>query len=90
MQCIICHNDTTIPKILAMHTRCNKGFIAYHKSNGITTMRKHIEFEHSALLKKLLEDATNVALKFPLNHGPSKKRAHVSCSFFNFWFFLYY
>jgi len=52
--CIICHSDTIIPKILAMHTRCNKGLIAYHKSNDITTMRKHIEFEYSTLLKKLV------------------------------------
>ncbi len=85
MQCsIICHNDTTIPKILAMDTRYKKGLIAYHKSNGITTMKKHIELEHYVLLKKLLEDATNLALRFPLNHEPNKKRENVSRSFFNF------
>jgi hypothetical protein len=70
-----------------MHTRCNKDLIAYRKSNGITTMKKHIKFEHFSLLKNLLENATNLALRFPFNHKSNKKRAHVSCSFFNFWFF---
>jgi hypothetical protein len=31
MKCIICHNETTLPEILAMRTRCKKGLIAYHK-----------------------------------------------------------
>jgi hypothetical protein len=43
MLCIICHNITTLPKMLAMHTKCRKGLIAYHKSNGITLMKKHVE-----------------------------------------------
>lgn len=40
MKCIIFHNKTNALEILAMHTRCKKGFIAYHKYNGTTTMKK--------------------------------------------------
>ncbi len=64
--------------ILAMHTRCRKGLIAYQKSNGVTTIAKHVEFDHFDLLKKLLKVGTKFAPKFPLNCEPSKKRAHVS------------
>jgi hypothetical protein len=41
-------------------------------------MKKHVEFGHSILLQQLLEDPTNLATRSPLNHEPSKKRAHVS------------
>ncbi len=37
--------------MLAMHTKCRKGLIAYHKSNGITMMNKHFKYDHFALLK---------------------------------------
>jgi hypothetical protein len=65
-----------------------KGFIAYHKCNGITTMKKHVEFDHYTLLQKLLVDPTNLAPRSPLDCKPSKKRAHVDpsaiFSFFSF------
>jgi hypothetical protein len=52
MRVIIYHNDIALLEILAMHAKCRKGLITYHKFNGITTMKKHIEFDHFALLKK--------------------------------------
>ncbi len=75
--CVICNGDTTPFENLAMHARCRKGLIAYHKSNGITSIVKHVEFDHFDLLKKLLEDGTKFAPRFPLDCGPSKKRTHV-------------
>jgi len=42
MQSIVCHHQIVNLEILALHTRSQKGFIAYHKSNGITVMKKHI------------------------------------------------
>ncbi len=77
MKCVICQNDIIPLEILSMHTRCRKDLIAYHKSNGITTMKKHVDSNHSILLKKMLEDATNIAPKSPLNCEPIKKRACV-------------
>jgi len=67
MKCIVCHNDTIPLEILAMCTRCKKCFIAYHKFNGITTMKNHVKINHSTLLKKLLKDESN-ALRFFLDH----------------------
>ncbi len=77
MKCIICQNDIVPLEILAMCTICKKGFIAYHKFNDITTTKKHVNSNHYILLKKLLEDATNITSRSPLNCGPIKKRACV-------------
>jgi hypothetical protein len=89
MKCIICHNETTLPKILAICTRCKKGLIAYHKSNGIIAMKKHVESDQFTLLQKLLEDPTNLTPRFPLDCESSKKRAHVSpFAIFGFFFLL--
>jgi hypothetical protein len=64
MRCVICHSDIVPPKILAMCIRCMKNLIAYHKFNGIITMKKHVESHHFSLLKKLLEDGANFAIRF--------------------------
>jgi hypothetical protein len=37
-----------------------KGFIAYYKSNGIATMKKHVEIEYKTFIKKYIEDQTNM------------------------------
>ncbi len=40
MQCIVCHNDMMVClKILALGTSCCKYLIAYHKINGIITIK---------------------------------------------------
>jgi hypothetical protein len=40
MRCIsLCRSETTSLKIMALHTICCKGFIAYHKVNGILAMK---------------------------------------------------
>jgi hypothetical protein len=77
MKCIICHDDTIPLEILATCNRCKKCFIAYHKSNDITTMKNHVKINHFTLLKKLLKDGSN-ALRFLLDHEPKKRKAHVS------------
>jgi len=48
---IVYHHQIVGPKILALHIRTQKVLIAYHKSNGITIMKKHIEVEHNNFLK---------------------------------------
>ncbi len=90
MKCIICQNEIIPPEFLAMHTRCRKGLIAYHKSNGIIAMKKHVKFDHSTLLQKLLENPTNLAPRSPLDHEFTKKRAHMYLllQFLVFCFFL--
>lgn len=66
-QILICHHDFIGPKILAVRTKCKKRLIAYHKNNGITTMQKHVEANHFALLKKLIEDPNIALVKTPFS-----------------------
>jgi hypothetical protein len=40
-------------------------------------MKNYVESNHSTLLQKLLEDPINLAPRFPFDHEPNKKRAHV-------------
>jgi hypothetical protein len=56
MCCIVCHYQTVGPKILTIRIRSQKGFIGYHKSNGISVMNIHIEVEHDNLLKRYVEE----------------------------------
>jgi hypothetical protein len=73
MHCIIYHNVTAPPKVLAMHIRCKKGLITNHKFNRITTMEKHVESDHVLLLKIFLKYAIFKVPKSPRHHEPSKK-----------------
>jgi hypothetical protein len=75
--CIICHSDYIDFEIVTMRTRCKKGLIAYHKSNEIIAMKKHVEEDHFAFMKRLVEDFSYIA-KAPIDQNASKKRAHVS------------
>jgi hypothetical protein len=58
------------------------------KNNGITTMKKHVESNHSALLKILLKEATNLASRSSLDCDPNKKRPHVSSSIISNFFLI--
>jgi hypothetical protein len=53
------------------------GKVSYHKSNGITSMKKHVKIEYNAILKKFLDNVTN-AIVAPLACEPAKKRTHVT------------
>jgi hypothetical protein len=55
MQCIICHNDIMGLEFFSLHIRLRKYFIVYHKSNGITTMKKHVEIEQKTLINNSLK-----------------------------------
>ncbi len=76
MRCFSCHNDVIGLEILAMRTKCRKGLIAYHKSSDITTMKKYVESNCFALLKKLVEDPNIISAKAPFDQELNKKR-HV-------------
>jgi hypothetical protein len=55
---------------------CWKGLVACHKSNGIITIKKHVEQDHDTLLKKVQKDVNNFP-KAPLNHEFNKLWANV-------------
>jgi hypothetical protein len=37
-------------------TKLNKGLISYYKTNGILTLKKHVDVKHNLLAKKLDEE----------------------------------
>jgi hypothetical protein len=75
----------TLLEVLAMRIRCRKGLISYHKFNGITSMKKNVQFDHVSLLNFFKKDVAFEVPKSPFYREPSKKRAHVSPSnIFNF------
>jgi hypothetical protein len=63
-------------EIFALHIILRKYFIVYHKSNGITTMKKHVEIEQKTFIKKFIKDQTNVVV-FPFT-------CDIKCLFFFF------
>ncbi len=69
-----------------MHTMCRKGLIACHKNNGINIMKKHVDVNHFALMKKVAKDPNITPTKTPFGQKVSKKKAHIFpftiCGFF--------
>jgi hypothetical protein len=59
MCCIVCHHQIVNVEILALRIKSWKALIAYHKSNGITIMKIHIEVEHNNLLNRHVEEKIN-------------------------------
>jgi len=87
MRCFICHDDVIGLEILAMHTKCRKRLIAYHKFNGIIAMTKHVESNHFALLKQMVKDPNIASTKVPFDWEPNKKKTSVSpFAIFEFFF----
>jgi hypothetical protein len=71
-QCIICHSNVVGLEILALHAKSRKGFIAYHKLNGIKYMKKHVELEHITLIKKFHKKESYVVVIISLSREPTK------------------
>jgi hypothetical protein len=44
---------------------CRKGLIACHKNNGIKIMKKHVDANHFALMKKVAKDPNITPKKNP-------------------------
>ena len=73
MRCVICHNATVGPAILALRTRCRKGLITYFKANGIIAMKKHVEVEHFISSKRYAKEICS-QVRSPSYLQPTKKR----------------
>ncbi len=64
-------------EILALHTRCHKGLFAYHETNDIIAMKKHVDVEHKTLFAKYVEHATSW-FRSSLHSEQDSKRPHVT------------
>ncbi len=70
-----------------MHTVCRKGSIACHKNNGINIMKKHVDVNHFALMKKVAKDPNITPTKTPFGQKVSKKEG-TCISIYNMWVFF--
>jgi hypothetical protein len=50
-----------------------KKLIVYHKSNGITTMKKHVDAKHNILIRAYVSEQTNYLLSESMDHELIKK-----------------
>ncbi len=66
MHYIICHSGMAPLEVLAMCTRCKKALIVYHKSNGIMTMKKHVEYDHDVYVENPLRRCNFWGSKIPI------------------------
>ncbi len=74
MQCILCHNDSILnvnPK-----TKARKGLVIHNSSNGISTLKKHVNLDHPNIFLKF-EKEINCPLRED-EKQPFKKRPNVS------------
>ncbi len=87
VQHIIYHNKIVVLEILALHTRCWKGLLAYVESDGIIAMKKHVELEHNGLFKRYVEKVNNCP-KASSVHEPTIKSLHATPSANSIFFLL--
>ncbi len=80
------HSKIVGPKIIALHIKCCKGLIAYHKSNGIIATKIHVDMEHGVLLKKYVEEVNNCP-RPSLKHELIVKCLHVTPTTISRFFF---
>jgi hypothetical protein len=89
---VVNHNklvDGKIPQVMRCHscykthvlynprTKLRKGLISYYKTNGISTLKKHVDVEHNLLAKKLNEEV-NSLMRSQVEKQLVKKRQNVS------------
>jgi len=73
MHCILCHNNLILN--LNPKTQARKWLIIYNTINGTPALKKHVNSDHSNVLKKIKEE-----VNCPLNEEekqPSKKIQNI-------------
>jgi hypothetical protein len=53
MRCYLCHNNSILN--LNPKTQVKKRLIIYNTTNGIVALRKHVNVDHSNVLKRIEE-----------------------------------
>ncbi len=74
MRCILCYDN--VVNILNPRTKERKGFVTYHKIYGIIALKKHVDVDHSIIVKKF-EEVINNEIIGSVEKQPTKKRPNV-------------
>jgi len=75
MCCNLCYQELVIG--INSRTQARKGLISYYKTNGITSLKKHVDAKHTIIVK-LFEEKINSLLKGKEEKQPAKKIAIMS------------
>ncbi len=59
MKCIFCYNSLVL--FCNLETQAKKGLIIYNKTNGITTMKKHVNADE-IIIAKMFEGEVNTII----------------------------
>jgi len=84
MHCILCYQKLIIG--INLKTQARKRLISYYKTNGITSLKQHVDVEHTIIAKKIEE--VIFLLKRREEKKPTKKRAIVFGGIFFYQKFL--
>ncbi len=85
MHCIICYQELVIG--INSRTQARKGLISYYKTNGITSLKKHVDVEHTIIAKKFKEEV-NSLLKGRKEKQSTKKKTIMFGGSISKFFFL--
>jgi hypothetical protein len=75
---MLCYKKLVGYAILEPRTKLRKPFVSYFKSNGIITLKRHMDVDHGIIVKKIKEKMNN--MKSPLERQPVKKRSIMTTS----------
>jgi len=73
MRCIICYNSPVL--FCNCKTQTRKGLVLYNTTNIITTLKKHVNANHS-IIAKMFEKEVNSPLKGKVEKQLAKKRSN--------------
>jgi hypothetical protein len=86
MRCILCYDN--VVNIPNPRTKERKGLITYYKTYGITALKKHVDANHSIIVKKFEQEINNEIIR-NVEKQYVKKRPNVPTSvIFVFFFWL--
>ncbi len=75
MHCILCHKnlvDATNPR-----TERKRRLISHFKTNGITSLKKHVDVDHHGPIAKIFEEEVNHLLKRKKKGQLLEKRSNL-------------
>jgi hypothetical protein len=75
MHCIFCYKNPVIG--INPRTQARKELISYYKTNGITSLEKHVDVDHS-FIAQVFEEEVNNLLRSTEEKPPSKKKLNPS------------
>ncbi len=71
MRCIFCYNSLIL--VCNLKIEAKKGLILYNITNGIKTLKKYVNVDHS-IIAKMFKEIINNSLKKEVQKQPTKKK----------------